>query len=289
MDLRTTVLIIPPNDAEAILISKIAEKMGLSTILSGQLHGASLDLGNHDFVKLVREGGYKTVVVVEMPGLKTEARLKKLGVDFRIIDHHHYTGLDRAHDPKTGKMLLSSLEQFLVLFKLTDAKLKQFGFDPRIVRGIGIMDRGYIWALQDEGYSKKELKQVLDFHDHLLSAITNSKTEARKDQAAYNAWLRRKPWKQFFVIESSADAQLRPRISRIVALEIGKPTPLIVVERSRRLIYVQESEYAMKLFKKFGGFTFGLDRNWGYRNEEGAVRITLADVKRAIEQEASHR
>lgn len=282
MDVRTTVLIIPPNDAEAILIAELAEKIGLPTIRSKQLHGASLDKGKQDFVREVKEGGYQTVVVVEMPGLNTEAKLQKLGVDLVLIDHHNYTDLDRVHDPKTGKILPSSIEQFLKRFKINDIKLKQLGYDPHIVRGIGVMDRGYVWALQDEGYSKKELKLVLDFHDKLLSVITNSATEERKEQAAYNAWLRRESWRQFFVIESSANVQLRPLISRIVALEIGKPTPLIVVERARQLIYVQESDYANRLIKQFGGFTFGLDRNWGYHNEEGKQRVTLKDVKQAI-------
>ena len=284
MNLKSTVLIIPPNDAEALLITELAEKIGLPTITSGQLHGASLDKGTHDIVAQVKEGGYKTVVVVEMPGPKTEAKLRVLGVDLHIIDHHNYTDLDRGHDPKTGKLLASSLEQFIKLFKITDARLKQFGYDPRTVKGIGVMDRGYVWALQDEGYSKKELKIVLDFHDKLLAPLTNSATEARKEQAAYNAWLRKTPWKQFFVIESSANIQLRPLISRIVALEIGKPTPLIVVERARQLIYVQESKYAIDLLEKFGGFTFGLNRNWGFQKEKGKRDITLADVKRAIEQ-----
>ncbi len=89
------------------------------------------------------------------------------------------------------------------------------------------------------------------------------------------------------MIVSSADTQLRPRLSRIVVDEIGKPTSLIIVERSRRLIYVQESPYAMALFNEFGGFTFGLDRNWGHRNDKGGKQVTLKDVKRVIEREAS--
>lgn len=282
MDLRTTVLIVPPNDAEALLIAELAEKIGLPLIRSTQLHGASLDQGTHDYVRMVKEGGYQTVVVVEMPGIKAEAKLKKMGLKLILIDHHNYTSLDRAHDPKTGKLLLSSLEQFLKLFNISDIRLKQFGYDPRTVKGIGVMDRGYVWALKDEGYSKKELKLVLDFEEKLMSAITNPVTEARKQQAAYNAWLRRTPWHTFLIIESAANVQLRALVSKIIALEVGKPTALIVVERARRLIYVQESAYANGLMKRFGGFTFGLDRNWGYQNAEGKKKVTLADVKRAI-------
>lgn len=279
--MHDTVLIIPPNDAEAILISKIAQKAGIPTIISKQTHGASLDKGR-DYVVEVKKGVYKKAIVVEMPGPKAEARLKKLGVELTIVDHHHYTGLDRAHDPKTGRMLSSSLEQFLAHFKLTDKKLRAMGFDPLLVEGIGAMDRGFIWALQDEGFTKAEIKRVLAFHDKLLEEIHNKKTEKQKNDTAARAWKKRREWCGYFIVETKADTQLRPRLSRIVALEIGKPTPLIVIEHGRGLIYVQESNYAMKLFETFGGFTFGLDRNWGYRNEPGKPRVTLRDVKNTL-------
>lgn len=279
--MKTTVLIIPPNDAEAILISKIAEKLGLPMIRSRQTHGASLDQG-HDYVAQVRKGKYERAIVVEMPGPKAEAKLRKLGIDLTIIDHHHYTGLDRAHDHKTGKLLPSSLEQFLKLFRVTDAKLRSFGFDPKLVRAIGVMDRGFVWALQEEGMNKKEIDRVLAFHDELLSEIHNPKTEAKKNEVAMRAWTRRKKWNGYLIVETRAGVQLRPRLSRIIAREIGKPTSLIVIERARGLLYVQESDHAMDLFRAFGGFTFGLDRNWGYRNEPGKRKVTLADIKRVL-------
>lgn len=285
MQMGTTVLIVPPNDAEAILISQIALKAEIPTIISKQTHGASLDKGR-DYVAEIKKGGYKRVVVVEMPGPKAEARLRKAGIELVIIDHHHYTGLDRAHDPKTGRMLPSSLEQFLDLFSLTDKKLRALGFDPLLVEGIGAMDRGFVWALQDEGFSKKDIKRVLAFHDKLLEHINNPKTEARKMELAQSAWQKRRKWHGYFIIESRADVQLRPRLSRIVALEIGKPTSLIILEHSRGLIYVQESDRAMKLFETFGGFTFGLDRNWGYRNEPGKPKVTLISVQKVLEKKS---
>lgn len=283
MNLASTVLIIPPNDAEAILISQIAEKMGLPIIKSRQTHGASLDKGR-DFVKEIKHREYKAVIVVEMPGLKMEARLKKIVSKLIIIDHHNYTDLDRAHDAKTGKILGSSLEQFIKLFKLSDTKLIKLGFDPFLVRGIAIMDRGYVWALFNEGYLKSDVKKVLKYHDELIAPLKNKSTELKKQKLAYRAWERRTKWNIFFIVESKADLQLRPRLSRIIVEEIGKPTPLIIVERARNLIYVQESDYALYLIKKFGGFTFGLDRNWGYRNEKGKKIVSLKDVKKAIEE-----
>lgn len=262
------------------MIQKIAEKLQLPIIVSKQSHGASLDKG-HDYVADVKAGGYTQVIVVEMPGVKAEAKLCKLGVKVSIIDHHHYTGLSRAHDAR-GKLLPSSLEQFLKMFKVTDARLKGWGFVPRLVRGIGIQDRGYVWSLQDEGYSTSEIKKVMEFHDRLIAHLRNPASDARKDRLAMDAWKRKKKWREFWIISTRADVQLRPKLSRIVVEEIGQPTSMIIVEHGRGLIYVQESPYALHLFERFGGFTFGLDRNWGYRND-GKNKVTLQDVKRAIE------
>lgn len=285
MDVSKTVLIVPPNDAEAVLIKQIAEKIGLPMIVSHQLHGASLDQG-YDYVKDVLSGGYKRAVIVEMPGVKSEKKLRSLGIEVVIIDHHHYTGLARAHG-SDGKLLPSSLEQFLKLLKISNKDLHQMGFDPRLVLGIGIQDRGYVWALQDEGYTNKEIKQVLAYMDELTRYMHNPKTEERKKRLAYKAWEKRKKWREFLVVTTRADIQLRPRLSRIVFEQIGKPTAMIIVEQGRGLIYVQESPYALHLFERFGGFTFGLDRNWGYRNESGGKKVTLRDVKRAV-KDVSH-
>jgi hypothetical protein len=281
MRLNKKVLIIPPNDAEAVMIQQLADKLELPTIVSKQLHGASLDKG-HDYVKAVEEGGYEAAVVVEMPGPESELRLRQLGVQLHIIDHHHYTGLSRAHDEE-GRLLPSSLEQFLAMFHVTDMQLKKWGFKPRLVRGIGIQDRGYIWALKDEGYSAKEIEEVMAYHDELTAHLHNPKTEARKERLARGAWARRKKWREFWIVTTRADTQLRPRLSRIVAKKLKKPTPLIIVEHGRGLIYVQESPYALHLFERFGGFTFGLDRNWGHKNDPQKTNVTLRDVKRAIE------
>ncbi|MBI4256521.1 hypothetical protein HY626_00510 [Candidatus Uhrbacteria bacterium] len=280
MAYRKRVLLIPPNDAEAIMIRQLADKLGLPVIESHQLHGASLDKGNN-YVGAVKEGGYTRVIVVEMPGPRAEAKLCKMGIKLEIIDHHHYTGLSRAHD-SDGRLLPSSLEQFLKMFKVTDGQLTQWGFVPKLVRGIGIQDRGYVWALQDEGYTTKEIDEVMAFHDSLIAHLHNPKTEARKERLAKAAWKRRKKWREFWVVTTRADVQLRPRLSRFVAQKIGKPTSMIIVEHGRGLIYVQESPYALHLFERFGGFTFGLDRNWGHKNEPHKKKVTLRDVKQAI-------
>lgn len=277
-----SVLLIPPNDPEAVAIYRIAKAFGLPVIRSAQPHGATLD-EEPDIVPLIKEGGWKRVIVVEMPGPKTEEKIRKFGVKLVIIDHHRYATLDRAHDAK-GKLLLSSMEQFLALFKLTPAKLRTLGFHPRLIRGIALMDRGFVWALMDAGYSKTEIRQVTDYQMELMGSVRDLSGEVEKQKIVEAAWKKRKKWNGFLVIEDNHDIGIRAGISFLIALNIGKPTPVIMVEKRRGFIYVQESDHAIRLFEQFGGFTFGLDRCWGYKNGRGAKKITLSLLKKAIEK-----
>jgi len=280
MNFSESLLLVPTNDAEAILVFKIAQVIGLSILISSQRHGATLDAEKGIVAKLKKRAP-KTLYVLEMPGVKTEEKIRALGIELVIIDHHHYTDLDRAHDAR-GNLLPSSLEQFLKLFRLTDKKLIALGFEPQLVRGIGVLDRGFVWALYAEGYTKKEVRDVLAYHDSLITPLIDVKKEALKQRQTLAAWKARKVWKGFFLVSTRAKMSLRPRLSRLVALERGKPTALIILEPSRGLLYVQESDFALRLLARFGGFTFGLDRNWGYQNESGKPVVTLKMIQEVI-------
>lgn len=280
--MKKTLLIVPLNDPEAMLISEIAEKLALDVFVSHQAHGATLDKLT-TLPKRVEQGGYERVIVVEMPGEKTEKKIQKTGAELVIIDHHHYTGLDRAHHPKTGALLPSSLEQFIKLMRITDKKLENMGFDPRLVRGVGIMDRGYAWALKREGYTKKEVAEVFAYLDTLMASTQQPKQDARMRAQAKKIWAARTEWLGYEVMISSSTRPMRGPISRVIFEEVDVPVPVILVEQRRNLIYVQESEHGYELFKQFGGFTYGMDRNWGYKNEQGKPKVTLALVKQFLQ------
>ena len=284
MSTKDTVLIIPPNDPEAVMIFMLAKAMGLSVIESLQPHGASLDK-EKNMEKKIRSGGWKNIVIVEMPGPRTESRLRRMGVEVVIIDHHHYDHLDRAHDPKTKKLLPSSLEQFLKRFRIDDKKMCRLGFEPKFVRGIGIMDRGFVWALREEGYKESDMYRVLAYRQELMRPYLNQKTEAQKERITKEVWKQRTEWNGFTIVIGRGKTELRPRLSLLIALKVKKPIPLILFERGRGLVYVQESPYALALFRKFGGFTFGMDRNWGYQNTPGVSKVTLVDIKRFLKKE----
>lgn len=278
MNLKDVVIVVPANDAEAILILKIAKTIGLSSVISLQPHGASLDK-EKELIKKIKKGGWKIIVVVEMPGLKTEKKLLNLGFKLVIIDHHHYQNLDRSRNQRTKKNLPSSLEQFLQLFQLTDKKLFSLGFKPRLVRGLGIMDRGFVWALRREGYQEEEIKKIFGYQKKTTRPFFDQAEEKKNEQAARLVWQRRKSWQGFFIVSGYSKKGLRPYLSRLIALRYKKPVPLIIQERGRNTICVQESPYAQFLLKKFGGFTFGEGNNWGYKNNQGLPKVTLTAVK----------
>lgn len=286
MSLKDTVLLVPPNDPEAVTIRNIARAMGLQMIVSPQAHGATLEQ-EPDLLNLVKAGGWKKIVIVEIPGPKIEAKLRKRGVEVVIIDHHHYTNLDRATDQKTGKLLPSSLEQFLKLFRLTDRKLLALGFDPRMTRAIGVMDRGFVWALREEGFTKREIQALLAHQKALMKDVRPSKDEAKRELAALRAWKARKTWvakdgTEYLVVETRTNLKIRSRMSLLEVEDIGEPIPVILLEKGRKMVYVQESDYAVRLFAHFGGFTFGLNRCWGYQNKKGLPVVGLKEICKVL-------
>jgi len=284
MPTKKTVVIVPMNDAEAILIAQVAEKKGFDVLRSHQRHGASLDQGR-DYVEIIKNGGWKRVMVVEMPGVKTEEQIRALGCELIIIDHHNYTGLERAFDPHSHRVLRSSLEQFLRAARITSIQLKQWGFSARLVKGVGLFDRGFIWALQKEGYTKKEIKDVLHYEEELVGDSRPSREDQQRVAAVKKAWEQRKKWKRFFLVENNSQYLLRGSLSLFLAQEFGKPVPLVLWERQHQRFYVQETKDAQTLYKHFGGFTYGTQQNWGYRNDQERKKLNMQEVLDFLESE----
>lgn len=275
-----TVLVIPPNDPEAVLIKQIAKAIGLSVLSLGQPHGARLEK-EVDLPERIKNGGWKRVITVEVPGPKMEETLRSHGFDLVVIDHHEYTDLDRAHDAE-GKRLASSLDQFLALMAISDKELESLGFDARLVHGVALFDRGFVWEMFKEGFSKEEVLQVIDYNKRLMQTIRPDVDEEKREALADRVWRERIEWHGFFLLFNDTMYQVRSRVSLIAAIEREVPTPLILVEPSRGFIYAQETDLAPKFFEAFGGFTFGQGNNWGFKNESGQKQVTLDMVKEVI-------
>ncbi len=275
---EATVLVVPENDAEAVMIIDLAKALQIELIISGQPHGARLE-HEDNLEERLRATLKSDVVVVEMPGPDEEARLRKVGFNLMVIDHHRYDEVDRMTDVETGEALPSSLEQFLAAFDVTDEEIQTAGFDPRIVRGIGSMDRGFIWALKRDGYTETEIKEISHVVRDLSRRARGDEKTTLNEQTAAEAWEHRRQVGEYLVVTSDVPgAEIRPVVSLMAAEAFGKPTPMVITSRGGLLIYVQETPKALDLFKKFGGFTFGQDTCWGFNNALAKDKLSIEAV-----------
>jgi hypothetical protein len=277
---------VPTNDEEAFLIAELAERKGYLVYRSGQAHGARLER-EPNILERVRESGASTVIIVEMPGLEMEEKIRRLGKHLVVIDHHNYEDLERAYAPD-GSTLPSSLEQFLHYAEIEDVHLKRWGYEPDLVHGIGLWDAGYIWGVMNAGYSRGRALEVAAFKDELSKKVGAADSDEENEKEARRAFDDREKFSvegenYFVVVSSHPTAHIRSSLSRLFAFTYWKPTPVIISERGGARIYVQETKRALDLFHRFGGFTFGTDRNWGYDSESENEKITLSDVKKFLE------
>lgn len=138
----STSIICPLNDGEAVTIVDLAKRLGCDVHVSQQPWGATL--ANEPALTFVSLK--PNVVIIEIPGVEKEAELERK-YHLYVLDHHKYDALDRSN-------LKSSLEQFA---ELVGYMLNRWEI------GIALNDRGYIPALQQNGYTKPEIQQIREF------------------------------------------------------------------------------------------------------------------------------
>jgi hypothetical protein len=211
---------------------------------------------------------------VEIPGPNVEDELRSVGYEVVIIDHHRYDELDRMKH-------LSSLEQFLQVFELDDARLQALGFDPVLIRGVGMIDRGFVWELKKEGLSKADQKRIRDHYVSLMNEL-GSPAEGSVEEAR-RAWEAREQVGNVMVVKSKrADVKIREALSFVLADLYEEPPQVLIFEGNGR-ISLQDSDQAPKLHETFGGFTFGQDKCWGFQPEPGRPGPSLKDILQILQ------
>lgn len=286
-DLSHVLLYTVDNDPEARLILLIALRANITTIRSTQPHGASFD-NEHGVLELARAAKKHEIWTVELPGLITEMLLREHGFVVTPIDHHTYGELDRAHNPMTGERKKSSLEQFLNMTNITDDDLRSWGFDPRTVLGIGVMDDRFARGLRNEGFTPREMIRVLSYRRKLhIQVDPNYMTSLR---AAKKVWRCRRSVNGYFICESNYDVRIAYALG-ILTIEKGEDEhPVIISDRNGRQCYANnleptEIKCLTTHFQDFHTFTYGSGRCWGIDNDRRPEKVTLEDVLRVL----SHR
>lgn len=274
IDQSDHVLVCPKNDEESVLILKLAETFGIATVVSGQPHGAKL-ANEKNLIDRIRalNGRIRAVVIVEIPGPAEEKALREEGIVVTIIDHHLYPNLNRMQK-------LSSLEQFLLYFGITDEDLIRTNYDPVLVRGVGMIDRGYFWELEKEGLVPEDRTRVIEYYGQLGREL-GDRTEQWGE--ALKAWeSRRIEFGVLIVRAPNTTVKIREEISFLVAQEYPSyPPPITIIEEGEIRIIVQEFDNAKVLYDRWGGFMFGQGRCWGL---EGADRPLVAEIFELINE-----
>ncbi len=255
LDPLTSIIISPKNDVESLTIVSLAEALHIPCIVSAQPHGATLD-AEPNLVDRIRETNpvAHDIVIVEMPNVSTEDKLRELGFDVHVVDHHRYESLDRMKKE-------SSLEQIRVLFDMDDTTLRIAGFDPVLIRGVGLIDRGFVWELAKENVPEADRKRMIA-HYREQNAILDP-DQAKEEKAAMSAWKKREEIDGVIVVTIPNPAlRIREAISFLAAQDFSE-APVTVIYQPGRIVYIQETPTALALQQTFGGFTFGQNLCWG--------------------------
>lgn len=273
------VLLCPDNDSESHMILRLAEKAGMAVIRSKQPHGADLNLET-DLEAQLSEFKKPEIWIVETPGMEKEQELKKEGFNVRIIDHHTYNDLDRLIDPETGAQKLSSLEQFLAMAEIDDDEMRSWGLDPKMIRGIGIMDAKYVRGLREAGYSQEEINSVIKLEQELAEEIRPE--SGKLMELAEEDWKNRAERGGYLIIKSRHGGDMRGAISEVSIIHNMDAIPMIISVRNGEKITVQNIslEIADKLKKNIKGktYTFGSGRCWGVNNKDQDKKVALEEI-----------
>ncbi|MDP3970908.1 MAG: hypothetical protein Q8P90_04360 [bacterium] len=233
--LERVVLVCPRNDAESQTITHLAERLGMTVITSDQKHGATLDK-EPDLSNKLSATQKQEVWIIEIPNVEIEEALRVSGLELEVIDHHRYGSLDRTQ-ASNGRALPSSLEQFMARTHITDTELMAWGYDPKTVRGIGIMDHGFVQGLRNHQYDQADIARVIEFRQQLAAEIDPQYPE--RVIAAEQDWAQRREQDGFMVVESTQPYDARTFISE-AAMKAGLDTkPVVISVNSGAKIYVQ--------------------------------------------------
>ncbi len=264
-DINATVVLLPKNDPESLLICQICEALKIPMLISPQPHGATLyaETNLAERVSQVHASA-TTLVIIEIPGPTEESELQLKGFTVKVIDHHRYDGLDRMNTK-------SSLEQFITCFDIKDADLARAGFDPILVKGVGIIDRSFVWGLTPDICDPVTRVRMIDYYLSLSDQLdhgSRKKTEVIAKEALAQAKIEH----GFIIVKNpKPGARIREALSFEIARQYPNPIATLLIDEE--VIYVQESSRAKELYEQFGGFMYGgEERCWGKKTDNLLVR-----------------
>lgn len=265
-------LLCTTNDPESLTIVRIARALHIPLIESTQMHGATLAKEPKLLERLSALGDIHDLAIVEIPGPDEEKMLNGAGVRVHLIDHHTYEGLDRMQN-------VASLTQFIELFEITDADLEGEGFDPDVMRGVALIDQGFVWELSRSALSEEKKHAAREYYLACKREIQPKYADVERD--AEKAWKTHEKIGNLIIVRSASTHHIREAVSfRIADIYPEHPPTSMIIEGDGR-ISVQETDKAEKLFTTFGGFLFGKKRCWGILGKDNppSVDNIIANIR----------
>jgi hypothetical protein len=263
-DITHWALLCTTNDPESLTIVRIARALRIPLLESTQMHGATLAQEPHLHKRLEELGEVRDLAIVEIPGLNEEKILIKKGIAVHVIDHHTYEGLDRMQEH-------ASLTQFLALLDITDVDLENAGFDPKVIRGVALLDQGFVWELGRSVLSEEKKHAAREYYLSCKREIQPKYTDI--EQAAEDAWKSREVGSGFVIIHSTSTHHIREAVSFLIADAYQENPPTSIIVEGDGRISVQETDKAEGLFNKYGGFLFGKKRCWGILGKDNPPTV----------------
>ena len=271
-DITNWALLCTTNDPESLTIVRIAQELRIPLLKSEQVHGATLAKEPRLFDRIEQIQGIKHVVIVEIPGIEEEKRIADLGIEVHIIDHHTYADLDRMQNE-------ASLTQFRELFEIADEDLRFAGFDPEVIRGVALIDQGFLWELTGSELSLEKQRAARAYYLSCKRDIDSNYSDT--EEAALAAWQTKEIKDDVVIIRSASPHHVREAVSFLIADAFPEAPPTSIIVEGDGRVSVQETNKAEELFVKFGGFLFGKKRCWGVtaKNRPPNVDEIMANIR----------
>lgn len=262
INLNNTSFICPRNDAESATIIDVLKRHNFDVRISRQKTWfCPLDKEPNETFDNLKEN----VVIVELPGLKSEEKLAK-SHKVIIVDHHGYPSLGiNRENPK------SSIEQ---IADLIGYELDHFE------RGVSINDQEYIYGLVKNSYSEDEIKKIRAL-DLRMQGYTEEEFRINKEDQQNPT---------FYAPDIYHYETRIPKYSFLIDLHViqqkGRFTNIVITgfadEKKKQLIFFSGSMDRINELKKLGGYSKQSNEQYGLWGgyENGLEKV---DLKRAME------
>lgn len=234
---RSVVVVLAVRDAESLMMSRVAQAIGVEQIRLRQ-SGPDISLDRErDIMARINFLAVPEVWVVGAPGPKTEDAIRRSGRRVIIIDRNNYPklGLDRSRNTR-GEPIPSSLGQFLRLAGVSNNELESWGWDPDDIRALGLFYAEGMDGLYANGCDKSRVERVLNLRAMLMRHVQPDFGE--RQRSANLAWSKHTTKNRVGICRAPSAVPIFDELMVHTGLLGYSDYTMIVAEHEERQIYL---------------------------------------------------